>query len=182
MADLKRNISGSFTLESALILPIVLFALLACVEFAIQIHDRTYLVLISEEVLYHVANTHDQINIEETGTGALITKLANPGLIRKPIQITAEKVASNRILSSETGWEVTADYKDQDFSVFSLLGIRHETDITERVSLKYTDATRFVRLVDFADDVTNEVRVLQPAKATYVETIGKIEKWLEEWL
>lgn len=182
MADLKRNISGSFTLEAALILPIVLFALLAAVEFGIKIHDRTYLALISEEVLYHVENTHDQINIDDTGTGSVITKLAYPGLIRKPIQITSEKISSNRILNSGTGWEVTADYKDQDFSAFSLLGIHHETDITERVSLKHTDATRFVRLVDFADDVTNEVRVLQPAKATYAETIGKIEKWLEEWL
>lgn len=185
MVDLKTgrvDQRGSYTVEAALILPIVLMALMTVALYAIDMHDKIILSAVCRQGAYEVLKQMNPQAVARDDDLEALRKLALKTLIQAPENLNFEMEAQHTLLESQGRFRSALRFERGSVSAFSLLGISRTNQADAAYLVRYTDPAAFVRKIDFCDDLTNRVKVLQPAKAIYQKGADELKKLMEEWL
>lgn len=184
------RLKGSFTIEASMIFPIVLLALVAFLFIGIYVHEVTSLQAIANKLSSETSELTYKYSEEELIKKVIeevieeVNKLTIRDLMLQQGEVTVDCKISKQLLSSQIELTITKTFMTP---IKRLNQFMKDTSISKiqmqvHSTCKFNEPTRFIRAIDFMDDVTSEVTVTNDLKENYRDMMNQIKEIIDKWV
>ena len=208
---LARGSNGSFTVELALILPVVISGIVATLYIIMLLYQYVYLQTLANKVAYFAAAEYNLLSLQllreesssspEVGGGLywqlgisddtkgketiiekyVKEKLDRPQLLRSQAQ-RVETSVLNYVLYKKLSVTIINEYQLPVFYVNNLLGLNNSFSIIAEGEAVIKDNAEFLRNTDYIIELMDSFEVTSRIKDSYVKTLETWRKGVEEVL
>ena len=207
---LVKEGNGSFTVELALIFPVIIAGIVATLYILILLYQFAYLQTLANKVAYFAAAEYDKLSLqilEERGTSAkgvsslywqlgifddtkgkeaiiesyVMEKLYRPQLL-KPQTQKVESSVYNYILYKKLRVRIINDYQLPVLYVNNLLRIKNSFSIVAEGEAVIKDNAEFLRNTDYIIELMDSFEVTSKIKDSYKKTLESWRKSVSEVL
>ncbi len=180
------KIKGSFTIEASIIFPLVLLVLVTMITIGLYLHEMTVLQGIANAVSDHsgeILKVTDEKQWEERMKEE-VYQLAQNAFLLQPSTLNVTCEVTQGLISYHLELRIKKNFKTPFRSITQLMNGSNNSFLTMEVCAKskHTDPTRFIRGIDFLDDVSSEITLTKDLKDKYREMMDGLESMIDEWV
>lgn len=180
------KLKGSLTVEASLIVPITLFVLITMLFISIYMHELTCLQAVAHRVSTSVQELLDQKGKEETQQILKneIERLAKRDLLLQKGTLNVVCQITEGILSNRLEVRIQKEFITPFKAIDQLMNSSSSSYIKINVysNTKFISPTRFIRGVDFIDDISSEITITNEMKEKYTDMIEQLETIIDKWV
>ena len=183
------SMKGSLTIELSFVMTVILIALMTMFSIGLLLHDMSCVSsILNEAALNGLVWLREELknsqgiyikDAQEELYQGLIEEYIYMELERKVILLKAEAIElqimiNRHLLSNQI--TIKADWKNQAYFLNSFFDKKSMT-----VTRRDFAGCELVRVVELADDVSEEIIILKPLKDKYWEMVDSIESLMNNW-